>query len=299
MCMRRANWRALAAATAICLMGVAVQAGPLGTLPDALVLRRGGRMALPASAMMAAKVEDADGSASMCRTEDGGFALEGRSVGEARVTYSLLGVLPVKTIGVSVRPERRLIPGGQSVGVAIDTAGVIVVGASDLGSTPSPARLAGLKAGDVIRSVNGNKVYGAKALSAALDSGKTVRVDYERGGKLMTCSLTPALDARDGSWRLGAWVRDSTAGIGTLTFIDPDTGAYGALGHAITDVDTGVRMPIGEGALYTNRVVDLNPGKAGSPGELTGDFISNPTLVGTVESNTDFGRGTRMGTGLS
>ena len=222
MCMRRANWRALAAAAAVCLMSGLSQAGPLGALPDTLVLRRGGRTALPASVMMAARVEATDGGTSVCLNEDG--ELEGRSVGEARLTYRLLGVVPVKTIGVSVKPERRLIPGGQSVGVAIDTAGVIVVGASDLGSTPSPARLAGLKAGDVIRSVNGSKVNGAKALSAALDSGDTVRVDYEREGRAMSCSLTPALDVRDGSWRLGAWVRDSTAGIGTLTFIDPDTG---------------------------------------------------------------------------
>ena len=93
----------------------------------------------------------------------------------------------------------------------------------------------------------------------------------------------------DGSFRLGAWVRDGAAGIGTLTFIDPQTSAFGALGHAITDVDTSVTMPVGRGELYENRVVDVSPSAQGAPGELTGDFVFHPTAIGAVERNT--GRG--------
>ena len=184
--------------------------------------------------------------------------------------------------------ERRLIPGGQSVGIAIGAAGVVVVGMSDLGGTPSPARLAGVRSGDIIRSINGEPVNSSEALSNFLDGG-AVTLDILRNGRPIACHVAPALDDRDGRWRLGAWVRDSTAGVGTLTFIDPETGTYGALGHAITDADTSVTMPVGVGELYANKVVDVTPSRQGKPGELTGDFVFHPEAIGTVEVNTERG----------
>ena len=85
------------------------------------------------------------------------------------------------------------------------------------------------------------------------------------------------------------WVRDSTAGVGTLTYYDPESGGYGALGHAITDVDTGVMFPVGEGAVYKNKVVSISRGQKGTPGELTGEFFENAVELGSIEKNTPFG----------
>ena len=105
----------------------------------------------------------------------------------------------------------------------------------------------------------------------------------------MVVSVEPALDPADGAYRLGAWVRDSTAGIGTLSFYDPESGAFGALGHAITDVDTGIVLPVGYGGIYESSVVDISKGKSGEPGELLGQFFDAETQLGEVTSNTDYG----------
>ena len=253
----------------------------VAALPTTITMGEGGAVKLPTSALLRADMADAE-------TEDT-FTITAGNLGKTSLNYALLGVLPVKTVNLSVEPERRLIPGGQSVGIAIDTAGVVVVGASDIGTKPSPARLAGLRSGDIIQKVNGMTIGSAEELSERLEGDDAVTLDVSRNGKPLTCLVTPAMDAKDGRWRLGAWVRDSTAGVGTLTFIDPETGLYGALGHAITDVDTSVTMPVGVGELYENNVVDVTPSRQGKPGELTGDFVFKPEVIGTVERNTERG----------
>ena len=105
----------------------------------------------------------------------------------------------------------------------------------------------------------------------------------------MNVDVTPAIDPRDGAYRLGVWVRSSTAGVGTLTYYDPVSGGYGALGHAITDVDTGVIFPVGAGAVYENEVVHVTRGEESAPGELTGEFFEKEIVLGEIEKNTGFG----------
>ena len=283
--MRR---RLLPLAAAVAALAMSPQLGALDSLPERWVLRPGAVAALPVSAAVRASVSD-EAVAALRPGKDGGVALAAGGQGESELTFRLLGLLPVKRVTLAVEPEKRLIPGGQSVGVALNTDGVVVVGSSDLGRTASPARLAGLKSGDVIQKVDGEAVRQAAALSACLASGRTVTLDVLRDGDSITCQVTPAVDSRDGLYKLGAWVRSSTAGVGTLTYYDPDSGRFGALGHAITDVDTGVVMPVGEGALYENRVVMVTPSKKGSPGELTGDFFADARQMGSVEKNTELG----------
>ena len=286
--MRINNMRRMSALLAASMALLALMPGisTVAALPGAIVMREGGVVELPASTLMRATIS---GEAAVMSPSEAGLQLTADGEGSAALTYRLLGMLPVRTVNVSVEPERVLIPGGQSVGIAIDTEGVIVVGASDLGGTPSPARLAGLKAGDIIQRVDGAAIDSAQALSEAITGESSVSLDVLRDGRRFDLSVTPALDGRDGRWRLGAWVRDSTAGVGTLTFIDPETGVFGALGHAITDADTRVTMPVGVGELYQNNVVDVTPSVQGRPGELTGDFIFRPTAVGSVTLNTQRG----------
>ena len=279
---------ALAAATAALMLSP--QLGAVTRLPDEMVLDAGAVTVIPVSS---AVVADASGEGgAIARLEaagDGGLRLTAGDTGEGRLTFSLLGVVPLRTVKLSVRPGRVLVPGGQSVGVAMTTGGVVVVGNSDLGRTPSPARLAGLKSGDVIQCVNGRRIDGAKQLSDCLTSGEAARLQVLRDGRTMDCEITPARDERDGRYRLGAWVRDSTAGVGTLTFYDPQNGDFGALGHAIADIDTGVLLPVGEGALYANRVTNVTPSRNGSPGELTGDFMKRKARLGRVTDNCECG----------
>ena len=279
---------ALAAATAA--LALSPQLGAVTRLPDEMVLDAGAVTVIPVSSAVHADASGDDGViAALEAAQDGGLRLTAGDTGEGRLTFSLLGVVPLRTVKLSVRPEKVLVPGGQSVGVAMTTGGVVVVGNSDLGRTPSPARLAGLKSGDVIQCVNGVRIAGAKHLTECLAGGGPAVLRVLRGGKALEYEITPAMDERDGQYRLGAWVRDSTAGVGTLTYCDPKTGDFGALGHAIADIDTGVVLPVGDGALYANRVTDVTPSVAGSPGELSGDFMKKKAALGRVTSNCDCG----------
>ena len=186
---------------------------------------------------------------------------------------------------MEVAEERTLIPGGKSVGIAIETDGLVVVGTSDLGQAQSPARQAGLRAGDVITAVNGTSVHSAGELASLLTAGEAVQLTAERDGAQLCVDLTPQADPRDGTVRIGAWVRSSTAGVGTLTYIDPGTGEFGALGHAIADVDTGITLPVADGGLYESEIVQINRGERGDPGEIVGDFLSDPQQIGEITQN--------------
>ena len=211
--------------------------------------------------------------------------------GEGTVTLRFLGILPVKTVRVSVGAEKTLVPGGNLVGVALRTRGALLVGTSDVGGVASPARQAGLRSGDTILSVDGVQVGNAQELSSLVDRsrGKHVMLTVERAGQRFEATVAPLADPRDGIYRLGAWVRDTTAGVGTLSFADPETNGFGALGHAVADVDAGTIMPIAEGYLYRCEAVEIRKGQPGSPGELVGSFFSGDARIGTVTENTPYG----------
>ena len=289
MVMRTRRRLAGLLAAAMAALMLSPQLGALARLPDRMVLDAGTDTVIPVAAAVRAGVDGDDAGVRAAPDAQGGLRLTALDEGECEVTFRLLGLLPLKTVKVSVQPQRVLVPGGQSVGVALNTRGVVVVGNSDLGRTPSPARLAGLKSGDVIERVDGEAVTSAQQLSACLAEGGTARLTLLRGERTLECDVTPAQDSRDGQYRLGAWVRDSTAGVGTLTFYDPRDGAFGALGHAITDIDTGVVMPVGEGEIYANRVVDVTRSREGTPGELAGDFFAAPKALGRVALNSTSG----------
>ena len=179
---------------------------------------------------------------------------------------------------------RVLIPGGQAIGVAIRTQGGLVVGAGDNGRDS-------LREGDMILSVNGVPLLESAMLTEAVNAaqGQPLSLRISRGGQENDLLLTPRYDESSRAWRLGVWVRDSTAGVGTLTYYDPATGAYGALGHAITDSDTGSLLPVREGALMQAEIVDVRRGQRGAPGELRGSFLREQVTLGTVQVNTALG----------
>lgn len=286
--MRRRTTVLLTAALALAVLSPGT--GAVAALPDALVLDAGGVASIEASMPLSAEVSGGEPViADLARSGDSQISLTaGEKSGTAEVVFRLMGLVPVKTMKVTVEQPRTLIPGGRSLGVALRTDGVVVVGSSDLGNEESPARAAGVRPGDVIRTVNGEPVTGASALSQMLGE-EQVELGVLRGDQEMTIEATPAKDPRDGEYRLGVWVRESTAGVGTLTYYDPGSGEYGALGHAVTDVDTGVAFPVGEGAVYENEVVHITRGKENVPGELTGAFFDEGIVLGEIEKNTGFG----------
>ena len=293
--MKAMKWKAagrlrgMTAALALALALAAPGMQSLNALPDRLSLAPGSNAVLDVVLPVSARLDSGNTSASLSASGGSYEISAGGESGTANLIFRLLGVLPLKTVEVEVAEERRLIPGGQSVGIAIETQGLLVVGTSDLGQSASPARLAGLESGDVITGVDGNEVRTAQDLAELLRDGEAAEVTVLRDGEERTLTLIPATDPRDGRTRIGAWVRSSTAGVGTLTFVDPETGAFGALGHAISDVDTGVLLPVAEGGVYESEVVEVRRSERGAPGEIVGDFLTEEKQIGCVTRNCDYG----------
>ena len=216
--------------------------------------------------------------------------LTARESGETEVTVNLFGLFPIRRMRVQAGQEKRLMPGGEAVGVALATRGVLVVGVSDVAGE-SPAQQAGLRAGDVIESVDGREVTGSAHLTQLVSAseGKPLLIRFRRDGAARAVTLAPVRDASSGQYRIGAWVRDSTAGVGTLSYYDPADGVYGALGHAVNDGDTGKLLPVREGALMLADIVSVKKGVRGTPGELRGSFLKKQTVLGDIRENTALG----------
>ena len=275
------------------------QAQALMHLPDRLSMTAGHKQILTFGLPLSVRVEQGDVSVLSSTDETLGgraassISLTGNQTGSAVLSLDLLGILPLKKVEVSVEPEHILVPGGQAVGVALQTQGVLVVGTSDLGGETgaSPARLAGIKPGDVLMQLGGQQIESATHLSqlVAQGNGKPIMLQVMRDNRPVEVSLTPKKDQASGSYRLGIWVRDSTAGVGTLSFYDPSTGNYGALGHAITDADTGLPLSVRKGQVMQADIVDVQKGKKGSPGELKGSFLRENNNLGDIASNTTYG----------
>ncbi len=175
----------------------------------------------------------------------------------------------------TARPESlRLIPLGRTTGIKLFSEGAMVVGFAPLDSGKSPAEAAGLQIGDLITQVNSQPVSSNETMAQAVSQaqGGPLTVQVKRNGEQRQFTVQPVQDPSSGQYRIGAWVRDSLAGIGTITYVDPKNGAFGALGHGVCDQDTGELMPIGGGSLMRSQVVSVKKGQSGQPGELTGEY---------------------------
>ena len=172
---------------------------------------------------------------------------------------------------------KTLIPGGCTVGVKLYTQGLVVTGFE----SRSAAKAAGLKKGDVIIQVDGEAVHTAAALRECLEEEQVILKILRNGREAEFC-------VRPNGNQIGAYVRDSLAGIGTVTYYDPDTGAFGALGHGVSDSETKVLLPVEAGVVVQSSVADVKKGRDGAPGELKGSFDVS-TILGKVERNAERG----------
>ena len=193
--------------------------------------------------------------------------------------FRLLGLLPLKRVEIAHYSDIRLIPGGMSFGVKLYTDGVLVVGLEEVNSTAgriNPAADAGIQIKDIITHINGTPITGADAMTAQIEAagGCPITITYTRDGVPNTVTVTPVADAVDGRYKTGMWVRDSGAGIGTVTYIVPSTGEFGGLGHGICDTDTGELIPMQRGVVMDVTINGVVRGEVGAPGELKGCFRS-------------------------
>ncbi len=251
------------------------------SLPDALTLTSGQKFVVQTGLPMLAASDG--GAVSVLASQDERVTISAEAGGQTSVTFSLLGLIPVHETRVNVVEERTLIPGGQAVGVALKTRGVLVVSDAAKGRA--------LRAGDVILSADGKNVESTKALSEQVGTAQTdtVRLEVLRSGQTITVDAQAEPDPSDGRRKLGVWVRDSTAGVGTLTYIDPANQAYGALGHAIVDADTGRLLAAREGAILHASIVGVTKGQSGKAGELKGNFLKAGEQIGSLMENCEYG----------
>lgn len=213
------------------------------------------------------------------------------------LTIIIIGQFTMKTedtASVDVVSERVLVPGGHSVGVRMDVKGVLIVGLEEIqtadGKTVNPGIGAGLQIGDMILEINGTKVYKADEVQSLVNKIQgDVQLKVKRKNQTLDISLTPVVSKEDDLYKLGVWVKDKTAGIGTLTYYDPVNQSFGALGHPIVDPETGSILSVDKGQLLQAQVQSIQEGTSGTPGEIRGVFYEADSPLGGLEKNTSYG----------
>jgi len=218
-------------------------------------------------------------------------ASKGESAFETRAELKLGGIIPVKTVSLIQSGKQYLIPCGTPFGLKMLTDGILVVGLSPVetnAGTVCPAQTAGIRKGDVITAAEGNELDSFDELAKAIAASKGAEVDLTvyRDGIELQLSVVPIM-TMSGQYQCGIWGRDSSAGIGTMTYCDL-SGNFGGLGHGVCDADTGDLMPLAEGEILPAAIFDVVPGTSGTPGELRGAFSGN-FPIGVMEKNTPCG----------
>jgi stage IV sporulation protein B len=221
--------------------------------------------------------------------------VHGKKAGEGAVVFDLAG-FPVKKIGVNVLPDFKVVPGGQSIGVKLNTLGVLVVGHHQI-NTPegkkSPGEIAGVQVGDIITNINGTKIEQMSDVTPFIqNAGKTgepLDLVLTREETEVKTKLYPLKDENDRSFRIGLYIRDSAAGIGTMTFYDPKSKKYGALGHVISDMDTKKPIVVEDGQIVRSTVTSIEKGSNGNPGEKLARFSGDREVIGNITRNSPFG----------
>ena len=203
----------------------------------------------------------------------------------------IFGTLPVKDVSVNSQERKSVYLSGKPFGIKIFTSGVMIVGITDIKTETgeqNPAKEAGLKVGDIILCANGEEMCSNALFKQRVARGEGLSLKCKRNSDEFETTLRPVLSSDDGRFKAGLWVRDSSAGIGTMTFIDCQSGIFGGLGHGVCDADTGQRLPVQSGEALPAEIIGITKGRKGAAGELHGCFTSGGRL-GEILLNSDCG----------
>lgn len=213
--------------------------------------------------------------------------------GKKTVKLSIFENIFLKDINIDVLPKTTVIPVGSIAGIKLYTSGVLVVGMSEIQGIDNkkykPYENTGIEEGDTIVSINKNKIDTTEELIEKVNScdGNEVTIEYVHNEKTLECSIKPVQTAKQ-EYKLGLWVRDSAAGVGTVSFYEPSTQSFGALGHGIADIDTEQLIDISSGEFVTTKILNVVKGESGTPGRIQGT-VDNQKNIGTIYKNTKFG----------
>lgn len=222
------------------------------------------------------------------------FTLKSSSDQSFFLNVKLWGILPLKTTKVTTISEKKVIAGGKNIGIYVETDGVLILGTSAVtecsGMVKNPSEHI-VAAGDYITAVNGKKIHYKSEFLDYLKKNKTkpVVLMIRRGSRYVKVRITPVETKKEQEYKCGIWIRDDTQGIGTITYVTED-GKFGALGHGVSDIDTGKLLEAFDGKIYKANLSYVIPGGSGTPGELVGSIdYSSKNLLGTIEKNTESG----------
>ena len=220
------------------------------------------------------------------------LAVDRQTATPRRENLKLFGIIPVKEVTVTEKAEQKVMVSGEVFGIKLYTDGVIVVGIQEVqtdSGKKSPSGSAGIEVGDIIVAIDGENVYTSDQVQSILgaNNGGSFEVKIKRGERYRDYTVTPVYCEREGCYKAGMWVRDSTAGIGTITFYNKQSGIFAALGHQINDIDTKEIMPMLDGEAVKATVSKIEKSTRGTTGSLECDF-TNQTL-GKLLTNTDCG----------
>ncbi|MEW8969956.1 MAG: SpoIVB peptidase [Mesobacillus sp.] len=263
------------------------------SIPGDITLFEGQKLDFQANAVqVTAPVKD---SSIAVDQQDETFTLEAKRHGKDEMVLEL-GVVPFKKVDVNVLKDFKVRPGGQSIGVKLNTVGVLVVGhhqvQADEGRV-SPGEKAGIKKGDIITEINGQQIEKmadvGPFVKQAGEDGKPLDIVIKRENEKVRTQLQPKKDVNENTYKLGLYIRDSAAGIGTMTFYHPQSKKYGALGHVISDMDTKKPIVVGDGQIVRSTVTSIEKGGKGNPGEKLARFSSDREVIGNIKRNSPFG----------
>ncbi|KEZ50952.1 SpoIVB peptidase [Metabacillus indicus] len=263
-------------------------------LPNSLTVFENQQLSMQTSLQADAAAADSEQVFSI-KTGSESLQIEGRQSGVGEIVFDLAGI-PIKKVDVKVLEDFRVIPGGQSIGVKLNSLGVLVVGHHQIktsGGKKSPGEIAGVQVGDIITKINGTTVESMSDVTPFIQgsgkTGKPLDLVISRDNKELKTKLVPVKDENEGAYRIGLYIRDSAAGIGTMTFYDPKSKKYGALGHVISDMDTKKPIVVQDGQVVRSTVTSIEKGSNGNPGEKLARFSSDRQIIGDITRNSPFG----------
>ncbi len=254
-------------------------------LPDTLIVFEGENININTLYGMNINLKDKSYEAMLTSSNIGDTAFNEK--GKTTLTASLFN-FDIKDIEVNILDKATVIPVGKIAGIKLYTKGVLVVGMSEI-EGQKPYEGANIQEGDIITNINEEEIENTTELIECINNSKgdSLNITYIADGETKECNITPVKN-EDGKYQIGLWVRDSAAGIGTVTFYEPETGNFVALGHGITDIDTSEIINISSGELVNTKILSIVKGESGTPGKIQG-ALDNQRSIGAIYKNTRLG----------
>ena len=270
------------------LIIILVYVSNVTSIPDNLILMQGEELNI--KTMFGLNLENSSGQTIEAMASD--TEKISKEVGKLDLSLNL-GNFSLKDVTVNVIPNTVVIPGGEAIGLRLYTSGVLVIGMSEIVGTDnksySPYKDSGIQEGDMIVKIDNKAITCTSDLITKVNecNGNSVEITYVRDGNNYITEIKPT-KTEENEYKLGLWVRDAAAGVGTITYYDPESQMFGALGHGILDIDTDQLIDIAKGEVITSKILSIVKGEKGKPGEVQGS-IDNGKVIGEVYKNTNFG----------